>query len=120
MDVKSVFLNGVLQEELYVAQSKGFEDPKHLDYVYKLKRALYRLKQAPRAWYERLTQFLLSAGFKRGNVDKTLIISNQDSDNLIVQIYVDDIIFGAMKQSLVDMFVKTMAKKFEMSSCTTS
>lgn len=98
MDVKSAFLNGVLQEEVYAAQPKGFEDPKYTNNVYKLKRALYGLKQAPRAWYERLTQLLLAAGFKRGNVDKTLFILNKGPDILIFQIYVDDIIFGASKK----------------------
>lgn len=92
MDVKSAFLNGVLQEEVYVAQPKGFEDPQHPHHVYKLKRALYGFKQAPRAWYEWLTQFLLKAGFKRGNVDKTLFILNREEDILIIQNYVDDII----------------------------
>ena len=87
----------------------------HPLHVYKLKRALHGMKQAPRAWYECLTLFLLKAGFKRGNVDKTLFILNQENDILIVQIYVDDIIFGATKQSMIDMFVKTMTKEFEMS-----
>lgn len=72
MDVKSVFLNGILGEEVYVEQPKGFEDPKYPNHVYKLKKALYGLKQAPRAWYERLTIFLMNNGFKRGSVDKTL------------------------------------------------
>lgn len=74
MDVKRVFLNEILQEEVYVVQPKGFEDRKFPDHVYKLKRALYGLKQAHRAWYERIAQFLLHAGFKRGSVDKTLFI----------------------------------------------
>ena len=69
MDVKSAFLNGLLQEEVYVAQSKAFEDPKYPNRVCKLKRALYCLKQVPRAWYERLTHFLLEYGIKRGSVD---------------------------------------------------
>ena len=66
MDVNSAFLNGVLQEEAYVEQPKGFEDPKNPDHVYKLKKALYGLKQAPQAWYERLTTFLLKLNFTRG------------------------------------------------------
>lgn len=74
MDVKSAFLNGVLQEKVFVAQPKRFEDPEHPDYVYILKKALYGLKHALRVWYDRLTQFLLEKGFKRESVDKTLFI----------------------------------------------
>lgn len=74
MDVKSAFLNRVLQEEVYVSQPKRFKDPQFSGHVYKLNKALHGLKQAPRAWYERLTQFLLDNGFTRGNVDKILFI----------------------------------------------
>ncbi|CAM8944062.1 unnamed protein product [Rhodiola kirilowii] len=70
MDVKSAFLNGLLSEEVYVAQPKGFEDPHHPDHVYRLKKALYGLKQAPRAWYERLTEFLINHGYVRGGVEQ--------------------------------------------------
>lgn len=115
MDVKSAFLNGLLQEEVYVAQPKGFEDPKFPDHVYKLKRALYGLKQAPRAWYERLTQFLIKAGFQRGSVDRTLFILEKNQEMLVMQIYVDDIIFGGTDESLVKEFVQTMTSEFEMS-----
>lgn len=81
MDVKSAFLNGVLQEKVFVTQPKGFEDP---DPEYHLKKALYSLKQAPRAWYERLTQFLLDKDFKRGSVDKTLFIFGAEEHLLLV------------------------------------
>ena len=64
MDVKSAFLNGYLNEEVFVEQPKGFQDPHYPDHVFKLKKALYGLKQAPHAWYERLTVFLLDNGFK--------------------------------------------------------
>ena len=74
MDVKSVFLNGYINEEVYVEQPPGFEDNKKPNHVYKLKKALYGLKQAPRAWYERLRDFLLSKGFTMGKVDTTLFI----------------------------------------------
>ena len=72
MDVKSAFLNGKLQEEVYVKQPPGFEDSKHPNHVYKLDKALYGLKQAPRAWYDTLSQFLTENGFTRGKIDKTL------------------------------------------------
>jgi hypothetical protein len=83
MDVKSAFLNGVLQEEVYVEQPKGFQDPHHPHHVYKLKKALYGLQQAPRAWYERLTTYLLSKGFARGQADRTMFIRNQGTHKLI-------------------------------------
>uniref|UniRef100_UPI0030C72576 reverse transcriptase domain-containing protein n=1 Tax=Bradyrhizobium sp. TM233 TaxID=2599801 RepID=UPI0030C72576 len=77
MDVKSAFLNGYLNEEVYVEQPKGFTDPHHPEHVYKLKKALYGLKQAPRAWYERLTEFLVSNGYCKGGIDKTLFVKNE-------------------------------------------
>ncbi|XP_073271383.1 uncharacterized protein [Primulina huaijiensis] len=115
MDVKSAFLNGILCEEVYVRQPKGFEDPHNLDHVYKLKKALYGLKQAPRAWYGRLTEYLLEIGFKRGEVDKTLFIQKSKGEILICQIYVDDIIFGSSSQKHANDFVECMSSTFEMS-----
>ncbi|CAM8887597.1 unnamed protein product [Rhodiola kirilowii] len=106
MDVKSAFLNGFLNEEVFVAQPKGFEDPHHPASVYHLKKALYGLKQAPRAWYERLTVFLVDHGYVRGGVDKTLFVKHTRSDFIIAQIYVDDIVFGSNTQKLVDQFVE--------------
>jgi hypothetical protein len=104
MDVKSSFLKGVIQEEVYVRQPPGFENPKYLDRVYELSKALYRLKQASRAWYDRLKMFLLEHGYVMGNVDKTLFTLNHDTDFLLVQVYVDDIIFGGSSHTLVSIF----------------
>ncbi|WJX64416.1 hypothetical protein P8452_49197 [Trifolium repens] len=115
MDVKSAFLNGYLQEEVYVEQPKGFVDPKHPKYVYKLKKALYGLKQAPRAWYERLTQFLEEQGYRKGGSDKTLFVKEEKGKFIIAQIYVDDIVFGGMSNTMVQHFVKQMQSEFEMS-----
>ena len=115
MDVKSAFLNGVLSEEVYVKQPPGFEDYIHPDYVFRLKCVLYILKQAPRAWYERLSKFLVEKKFSMGKVDKTLFIRHQGNDLLIVQIYVDDIIFGSTKHDLCEEFVFCMSQEFEMS-----
>jgi hypothetical protein len=115
MDVKSAFLNGILQEEVYVEQPKGFLDPHYPQHVYKLKKALYGLKQAPRAWNERLTTYLLEKGFIRGQADQTLFIRNQGNCKLIAQIYVDDIIFGATLDSQAHEFAKEMKQEFEMS-----
>jgi hypothetical protein len=94
MDVESAFLNGHINKKVYVEQPPGFEDDKKPDHVYKLKKALYGLKQAPRAWYERLRDFLLSKGFKMGNVDTTLFTKKLENNLFVLQIYVDDIIFG--------------------------
>ena len=100
MDVKSAFLNGMLQEEVYVEHLKGFVDSHRLDDVYKLKRALYGLKQAPKAWYDRLTAYLIEHGFKRRFADTTLSIRKDKNYFVVAQIYVDDIIFGATNDSL--------------------
>lgn len=115
MGVKSAFLNGYLNKEVYVEQPKRFQDPHYPDHVFKLKKALYGLKQAPRAWYERLTVFLLDYGFKRGSVDKTLFIKEDSHHILISQIYVDDIVFGSTSSKSVDQFSKSMSTEFEMS-----
>ena len=115
MDVKSAFLNGKLEEEVYVKQPPGFEDSKKPGYVYKLDKALYGLKQAPRAWYDTLAEFLLKNSFTRGTVDKTLFSLNYKGHTLLVQIYVDDIIFGSQNHSLCERFAKLMKSKFEMS-----
>ncbi|GKF16784.1 retrovirus-related pol polyprotein from transposon TNT 1-94, partial [Tanacetum coccineum] len=95
MDVKTAFLNGDLREEVYVSQPDGFVDPDKPNYVYKLKKALYGLKQAPRAWYDMLSSFLISNDFSKGSVDPTLFIRREGKELLLVQIYVDDIIFAA-------------------------
>jgi hypothetical protein len=104
MDVKNAFLNGVIQEEVYVRQPPGSESPKYPDRVYKLSKALYGFKQASRAWYARLKTFLLEHGYVMGSVDKTLFTLNHDTDFLFVQIYVDDIIFYGSSHTLVSRF----------------
>ncbi|GJS22843.1 putative ribonuclease H-like domain-containing protein [Tanacetum coccineum] len=116
MDVKSAFLYGTIEEEVYVCQPPGFEDPQFPDKVYKVEKALYGLHQAPRAWYETLSTYLLENGFRRGIIDKTLFIKKDKGDILLVQVYVDDIIFGSTKKSLCIEFESLMHKKFQMSS----
>jgi len=116
MDVKSAFLYGKIKEEVYVCQPPGFEDPYHPDWVYRLDKALYGLKQAPRAWYETLSSFLLKNHFLRGCIDKTLFIRHVGNHMLLVQIYVDDIIFGSTDIKMCDDFKKLMKSKFEMST----
>ena len=115
MDVKSAFLNGELAEEVYVEQPPGFEVPSESRLVYKLQKALYGLKQAPRAWYDTLAKYLLENDFKKGEVDKTLFTLNKDGKLLLVQIYVDDIIFGSKDKQLCTEFANLMQTKFEMS-----
>ena len=115
MDVKSAFLNGVISEEVYVAQPPGFVDFEKPNHVFKLKKALYGLKQAPKAWYDRLKSFLVDHKYSMGLVDNTLFTKKKDSHIIIVQIYVDDIIFGSTCQDLCDDFSKIMHDEFEMS-----
>jgi hypothetical protein len=112
MDVKSDFLNGVIHEEIYVRQPLGFENPKYPNRVYKLLKSLYGLKQAPQAWYGRLKTFLLDHGYVMGSVDKTLFTLKHGNDLLLVQIYVDDIIFGGSSHMLVSGFQEIMEKEF--------
>ncbi|GJS82190.1 retrovirus-related pol polyprotein from transposon TNT 1-94 [Tanacetum coccineum] len=115
MDVKTAFLNGNLREEVYVSQPDGFVDPDNPNHVYKLKKALYGLKQAPRAWYDMLSSFLISQDFSKGSVDPTLFIRKEGKELLLVQVYVDDIIFVASTPELCDLFAKIMCSKFKMS-----
>ncbi|WVZ83829.1 hypothetical protein U9M48_030927 [Paspalum notatum var. saurae] len=115
MDVKSAFLNGYINELVYVEQPSGFEDPNHPNHVYRLSKALYGLKQAPRAWYERLRDFFIEKGFKIGRVDTTLFTKKMDNDLFVCQVYVDDIIFRSTNEEYCTEFGKMMAKEFEMS-----
>nr|GEU56521.1 ribonuclease H-like domain-containing protein [Tanacetum cinerariifolium] len=116
MDVKSAFLYGTIEEEVYVCQPLGFEDPHYPDKVYKVVKALYGLHQVPRAWYETLANYLLENVFQRGKIDQTLFIKRQKWDIMLVQIYVDDFIFGATNKDLCKSFEKLMKDKFQMSS----
>ncbi|GJX47482.1 putative ribonuclease H-like domain-containing protein [Tanacetum coccineum] len=116
MDVKSAFLYGNIEEEVYVCQPPGFEDPEFPGRVYKVEKALYGLHQASRAWYETLSTYLLDNEFQRGQIDKILFIKRVKSDILLVQVYVDDIIFGSTKKKLCTEFEKLMHKKFQISS----
>ncbi|GKE38182.1 putative ribonuclease H-like domain-containing protein [Tanacetum coccineum] len=116
IDVKSAFLYGTIKEEVYVSQPPGFKDPDHPDKVDKVVKALYGLHQAPRAWYETLANYMLGNGFKRGKIDSTLFIKKQKGDILLVQVYVDDFIFGSTNKELCNAFEKLMKDKFQMSS----
>ncbi|GKD48245.1 retrovirus-related pol polyprotein from transposon TNT 1-94, partial [Tanacetum coccineum] len=115
MDVKTAFLNGELEEEDYVSQLEGFVDPDHPTHVYHLKKTLYGLKQAPMAWYNTLSRFLLDNKFSKGVVDPTLFTRKIGKHILLVQIYVDDIIFASTDPKDCDLFSNETSLKFQMS-----
>ncbi|GJZ34739.1 retrovirus-related pol polyprotein from transposon TNT 1-94 [Tanacetum coccineum] len=115
MDIKTAFLHGKLKEDVYVCQPKGFINADHPNHVYKLKKALYGLKQASRAWYGELSKFLQQNHFNKGTIDPTLFIRRFDDDILIVQVYVDDIIFGSINPRYTQLFADLMKSRFEMS-----
>ncbi|GJT50997.1 retrovirus-related pol polyprotein from transposon TNT 1-94 [Tanacetum coccineum] len=115
MNVKTAFLNGELNDEVYVSQPEGFVDQEYPSHVYKLKKALYGLIQAPRAWYDMLSSFIISQHFSKGAVDPTLFTQKAGNDLLLVQIYVDDIIFASTNTALCNEFANKMTTKFKMS-----
>nr|GEV36304.1 putative ribonuclease H-like domain-containing protein [Tanacetum cinerariifolium] len=116
MDVKSAFLYGTIEEEVYVSQHLGFIDLQFPNMVYMVEKALYGLHQALRAWYKTLSTFLLQNGYRRGTIDKTLFIIKDKDGIMLVQVYVDDIIFGSTTKSFYDEFEALMHKRFQMSS----
>nr|GEV05216.1 retrovirus-related Pol polyprotein from transposon TNT 1-94 [Tanacetum cinerariifolium] len=115
MDVKTAFLHGSLKQDVYVCQPEGFIDVDHPSHVYKLKKAFYGLKQAPRAWYDELSKFILQNHFFKGTIDPALFIRRFDDDILVVQVYVDDIIFGSTHLMYTHLFSDLMKSRFEMS-----
>ncbi|GKD74671.1 retrovirus-related pol polyprotein from transposon TNT 1-94, partial [Tanacetum coccineum] len=115
MDIKTTFLNGELKEEVYISQPEGFLDQDNPSHVYKLKKALYDLKQAPCAWYDMLSSFLISQQFSKGAFDPTLFTRKAGNDLLLVQIYVDDIIFASTNTAMCNEFANQMTTKFRMS-----
>nr|GEV28872.1 putative ribonuclease H-like domain-containing protein [Tanacetum cinerariifolium] len=116
MDVKSAFLYGKVNEEVYVSQPPGFIDPKFPKKVYKVVKALYGLHQAPRAWYATLSTLLVKSRYRRGIIDKTLFIKKDKKDIMLVQVYMDDINFSSTKKSWCDEFEVLMKNRFQMSS----
>ena len=114
MNVKCAFLNEFLNEEVFVEQPKGFQDPHFPNHVLRLKKAVYEMKQAPRAWYDRLTNYLLDRGFQRGYIDRTLFVKKDENYLLVAQVYVDDIVFRATVDARALKFFKEMKKEFEM------
>ncbi|GJZ43805.1 retrovirus-related pol polyprotein from transposon TNT 1-94 [Tanacetum coccineum] len=115
MDVKTAFLNCELKEEVYVSHPEGFIDPDHPTHVYRLKKALYSLKQAPQAWYDTLSRFLLDNKFSKDAVELTLFTRKTGKHILLFQIYVDDIIFALTDPKACEIFSYEMSSKFQMS-----
>ncbi|KAH9667537.1 hypothetical protein KPL70_021079 [Citrus sinensis] len=114
MDVKSAFLNGFLDEEVYIEQPLGYVVKRHKDKVLRLKKALYGLKQAPRAWNSRIDKYFQEKGFTKCPYEHALYVKKKDIDILIVCLYVDDLIFTRSNPSLFEEFKKVMIKEFEM------
>nr|GEV37555.1 copia protein [Tanacetum cinerariifolium] len=115
MDIETAFLNGPLKKEVFIRHPNGFIDPYFPNHVYRLKKAIYGLKQAPRAWYDKLSSFLIEHHFIKGIVDPELFTRRHGDDILLVQIYVDDIIFGSTKPVISTRFAKLMKDNLEMS-----
>nr|GEX57470.1 uncharacterized mitochondrial protein AtMg00810-like [Tanacetum cinerariifolium] len=111
----TAFLNGIVKEEVYVGQPPGFVSKQYPDHVYALDKALYGFKQAHRAWYDVLSQFLIDSSFQKGSIDTTLFIKKKGKHILLIQIYVDDIIFGSTDPKYYTKFSDLMVKRFEMS-----
>lgn len=114
--MKSAFLNGLLQEEIYVDQPEGFQVAGMEDKVYRLHKALYGLKQAPRAWYSKIDDHLIHCGFKRSENEATLYVKKaKGGDVLVVSLYVDDLLLTGSNEAMVNQFKQEMETKFEMS-----
>nr|GFD07201.1 putative ribonuclease H-like domain-containing protein [Tanacetum cinerariifolium] len=105
---------GTIDEKVYVMQPPGFQDPEFPARVYKVEKAMYGFHQAPRAWYGTLSKYLLTNGSQRGITDQTLFIIRQRGDSILVQVYVDDIIFGSSNPQLYREFEALMHEKFQM------
>ena len=114
LDVKSAFLNGFLEEEIYVEQPEGFVDKGNKNKVYLLKKALYGLKQAPRVWYSRIDDHLISPGFEKSLSELTLYVKHDGTNILIISLYVDDLLVTGNNLDQVNQFKLNMKKVFEM------
>jgi hypothetical protein len=113
MDVKTTFLNGVIEEEVYIEQPQRFEFEDKKTHVYKLRKALYGLKQAPRAWYGRIVSFLMSLGFTKSKADSNLYFKVMNDQLVILLLYVDDLFLTGEEKLIIDCKKKLVAA-FEM------
>jgi hypothetical protein len=114
MDVNSAFLNGPIKKDVYVEQPLDFKSEGYPNHIYRLHKALYGLKRAPRAWYECIGDFLIENDFTIGKADSTLFTRKMDKNLFVCQIYVEDIIFGSTNKSFCDKFSKIMMDRFDM------
>lgn len=114
LDVKSAFLHGELKEDVYIEKPKGFESEDESKKVYKLKKALYGLRQAPRGWYSRIEGYFAREGFKRCYCEHTLFVKTEGSRALIVSLYVDDLIYTSDSEALLEEFKRSMKEEFAM------
>ena len=106
LDINNAFLNGILQEEVFMSQPQGFVDEKHLEYVCRLHKALYGLKQAPRAWFERLHKALLQFGFVSSKADQSLFFRITSTHTIYILAYVDDILVTGSNAEVVTTLIK--------------
>ncbi|MCO5559659.1 hypothetical protein L7F22_013260 [Adiantum nelumboides] len=114
MDVNNAFLNGDLEEEVYMIQPEGYQHPEFPYYVCRLKKALYGLKQAPRAWCEKITRFLKKIGFKQSTADHSLFLKHVDGEIVVIVIYVDDLILtGSHDEQILDV-KNSLLREFNM------
>ncbi|CAH9116094.1 unnamed protein product [Cuscuta europaea] len=114
LDVNNAFLHGTLEEEVYMVQPPGFEDPAHPTHLCRLKKALYGLKQAPRAWYLALSRFLLSMGFRRSQTDHSLFVYNHAGVLIYFLVYVDDIVLTGSSDTVLARFISQLTKEFSV------
>ena len=113
LDVRNAFLHGFLSEEVVMQQPSGYRDASRPDHLCRLNRALYDLKQAPRAWFHRLQQFLLLQGFASSLSDSSLFIKRHRSSTVIILVYVDDLIITGNDSSLIDQVIKLLSHEFD-------
>jgi len=114
LDVKNAFLHGILQEEVYMAQPPGFIDSQHPEYVCKLHKSLYGLKQALRAWNDKFTSFLPSLGFHTTYADSFLFVKKSGSSVVILLLYVDDIIITGNASTMIDDVICALTREFDI------
>jgi len=114
MDVKNAFLHGELQEEVYLDQPPGYEDMSHPNYVCRLRKALYELKQAPRTWHDKIAEYLVTIGFRMSDADHSFYVCKSDEGIVVITIYVDDLIVGGDNEKEVEHVKRLLKQKFDM------